>query len=127
MTLFNLRDSAPDDRPSPPACSVLIIVKDEASAAHKFSIANVGGMVQALRDKTACSVERATWAGMSLKSQVSAIYDRRIVVSLMGADLMNCIFQPLGAVRLVRRDGRPEPLRHGPGRQLNLKKINNTA
>jgi hypothetical protein len=94
MQLFALEDRAPPAA-VPPACSVLFIVKDLASAVHAFVIANADELITALRERTNCTVEKVTWAGMPLPSQVAAIYDKRIVVSLMGADLMNCIFQPL--------------------------------
>ena len=93
MQLFGLEDSM--DPSARSSCSVLFIVKDQATAAHHFSIANVDELILALRERTACSVERVTWAGMPLQQQVSAIYEKRIVVSLHGSDLMNCIFQPL--------------------------------
>ena len=84
-----------DERPQPPACSVLVIVKDAKSALHVHSMENLDEIMRALREQTPCTVEQATWAGMPLASQVAAIVDKRIVIGLMGADLMNCIFQPL--------------------------------
>lgn len=96
MQLYKL-----EDRPqSASACSVLILSKGDA-AAHPFYIANVDELAAVLLSQTACSVERATWQGMSLPSQVAKIYDKRIVVSLMGADVMNCLFQPLRSAIIV--------------------------
>ena len=80
---------------TPPACSVLFIVKDVTTAEHVFAIANVDELIAALRDQTNCTVKKVTWAGMPLANQVAAIYNTTIVISLMGSDLMNCIFQPL--------------------------------
>lgn len=91
MQLFAL-----EDRVQPaPACSILFIVKDVTTAEHVFAIANVDELIAALRKRTHCSVEKVTWAGMPLANQVAAIFDKQIVISLMGSDLMNCIFQPL--------------------------------
>ena len=86
-----------EGRPPPPprACSVLMVVKDANTALHLHTIANFDDVMRALREQTPCTVEQATWAGMPLASQVAAIVDKRIVIGLMGADLMNCIFQPL--------------------------------
>ena len=89
MNFFQLEERASA------ACSVLMVVKDVASAAHVFSVANVDELMHALRERTSCSVEKVTWQGLPLQEQVASIYAKRIVVSLMGADLMNCIFQPL--------------------------------
>ena len=107
LQVFNLEEDGPPQA-SLPACSVLFIEKDVLTARHVYSVGNLDELLNALRERTACTVERVKWAGMPLQSQVAAIYKKRIVVSLMGADLINCIFQPLRSGIIVPDQCIPE-------------------
>lgn len=88
MTLYHLKEIPQY------TCSVLLIIKDMASADHKYGFSNADELVNGVRNKTHCSIERVTWLGMTLASQVALIHDKTIVVSLPGTDIMNCLFQP---------------------------------
>ena len=75
-------------------CNVLFIEKALGVAEHKYSISNVDELIQTLRENSSCKIEKASWHGMTLKDQITKIYDKNIVIGLPGSDIMNCIFQP---------------------------------
>ena len=95
MTLFHLNEIPQY------VCSVLLIIKDMLSAEHKYGLSNADELVDAVRGNTHCSIEKVTWSGMTLASQVAAIYDKAVVVSLPGTDIMNCLFQPLRSGMII--------------------------
>ena len=83
------------DQINAPICDVLFILKDNLSAEHKYHIFNVDNLVNGLRKYTKCNIKTIVWSGMTLKDQIREIANKRIVVSLPGSDIMNCIFQPI--------------------------------
>ncbi len=82
-------------------CEVLFIEKDLKVAEHKFSIVNVDELISYVNKFSTCSASKITWQGMELRDQIAKISAARIVVSLPGSDIMNCIFQPIYSGLLV--------------------------
>jgi len=95
IDVYNLHDNHDD------ACAVLIIEKNSAVAEHHFSIINFNDLMSALRKQSSCKIEKVSWAGMSLKDQISKIYDKTIVIGLPGSDILNSIFQPIFSGMIV--------------------------
>lgn len=89
LILLDLKESELQGR-----CNVLFLEKNVQIAHHKYSISNIDELMKALRATTACTIEKVSWHGMSLRDQIAKIHDKSIVISLPGSDMMNCIFQP---------------------------------
>ena len=89
------------DKLNAPICDVLFILKNNSAADHKYGISNVDELVQGLIKYKKCTIKVVQWSGMSLKQQILEIANKRIVVSLPGSDIMNCIFQPINSGMII--------------------------
>jgi hypothetical protein len=85
--IFNV----PDDDSS--RKSILLLDKDASTAAHNCKLHRIHDVRQLLARKfESYDVRIMNWKGMKIEDQVKACAKARIVVTLPGSDMMNCIF-----------------------------------
>eukprot|EP00966_Prymnesium_polylepis_P216981 5021977-Prymnesium_polylepis.1 len=80
---------------------LLLLEKDVKQAVHKTYIANAPQLAANLSAALGLPVKRAMWGGMTVLDQARVMANTDVVISLPGADIINCVFMPTHSAMIV--------------------------